>query len=689
MRFFHPLRLPRRIDSLRRLGRWIGLALLLSPAVVAQTTLIDPGLEIKLQETPQLLDKVAKGQLPSIDQRLPQPPYIDRMEQLDQRQPGKSGGSITLLMGKAKDVRQLVVYGYARLVGFNESMQLVADLLHSIDVEQGRIFTLHLRPGHRWSDGQPFTSEDFRYYWQDVASNDQLYPYGQPNKLMVNGKPPKFEVLDQYRVRYSWDQPNPDFLLALAGPSPLYIYRPAHYMRQFHRDYTDADTLKELVANANTKKKTWVALHQRKDHQYKFDNPDLPTLQPWMPVTPAPAERFRFVRNPYYHRIDTQGMQLPYLDQLIVDISSKKLVAAKTGSGESDLQGRYLSLSDYTFLYQGAKRNAVDVLLWRTSRGSRMSLYPNLNASDPVWRPLLRNVDFRRALSLAINRHEINEVIFFGLALEGADNLLPESPLFRPQYRSRWSSYSPDVANRMLDELGLEQRDDRGIRLLPDGRPMEIVVQAAGGSTEETDILELIHDHWMDIGVKIHTKPTEREVFRNRIFSGDALMSVWTGLPNAIPSADMSPAQLAPTSQQQLQWSKWGKHYETGQEQPPDLPAAQQLLALNQQWRDATDHQQRESIWLQMLDIYSDNVFTIGTVTRLLQPIVISQQLRNVPREGMWNWEPNAYFGVYRPDRFWLETAEQKGPEARTSDINSDISPDMNESKTLATEGAL
>lgn len=609
-----------------------------------------------LRETPILRPQVQGGKLPPVAQRLPLQPYLDRLDQLDQRQPGQPGGSITLLMGKAKDVRQMVVYGYARLVGFNESMQLEADLLQSIDVKEGRIFTLTLRQGHRWSDGQPFTSEDFRYYWEDVASNDQLYPYGPPKSLLADGLPPKVEIIDRYRVRYSWDKANPDFLLALAGPSPLYIYRPAHYMKQFHASYTDEKTLAERVAKANTKKKSWVALHQRKDHQYKFDNQDLPTLQPWVPVTPLPSERFHFVRNPYYHRIDTQGYQLPYIDEVIIDIASSKLVPAKTGSGESDLQGRYLSLSDYTFLYEGAGRNDVDVLLWRTSRGSRMSLYPNLNASDPVWQPLLRDARLRQALSLAVNRHEINQVIFFGLALEGADNLLPESPLFRPQYRTRWSNYDPEVANRMLDDLGLEERDGRGIRLLPDGRPMEIIIQSAGGSTEESDILELIHDHWMAVGVKIHTKPTETEVFRNRIFSGEALMSVWTGLPNAIPSADMSPAQLAPTSQQQLQWSKWGKHYETGQEQAPDMPAAQQLLRLNQQWRDATSTEQRESIWLQMLDIYSDNVFTIGTVTRLLQPIVVSTKLRNVPREGLWNWEPNAYFGVYRPDRFWLAT---------------------------------
>lgn len=643
-------------------GSVLRLALLLGLWAVSATSAA-----LQLRETPQLAAQVAAGSLDPIDLRLPQTPYLDRFDDLQQRQPGRSGGSINLLMGKGTDVRQMVVYGYARLVGFNESLDLEADLLQRYEVQEGRIFTLHLRPGHRWSDGQPFTSEDFRYYWDDVINNAELYPFGPPRELLVEGQLPTFEVLDASTVRYSWAQPNPDFLLSLAGPSPLYIYRPSHYLKQFHPRFADPELLAARVAEAKTKQKIWSSLHQRNDHQYKFDNPELPTLQPWIPMTALPAERFEFVRNPYYHRVDPQGYQLPYLDEIIINVASSRLVPAKTGSGESDLQGRYLSMSHYTFLHEGAQRNNVDVRLWRTTRGSQLALYPNLNANDPLWRALFHQVEFRRALSLAINRHEINQVIYFGLALEGADNLLPESPLYQPQYRSRWANFDPAAANRLLDSLGLTRRDNRGVRLLADGRPLELIIQSAGESTEETDILELIHDSWMAIGFKIHTKPTAREVFRNRVFSGDALMSVWTGLPNAIPSADMSPAQLAPTSQQQLQWSQWGKHYETGLGDAPELPAAQQLLALNSQWRWATEPEQRTAIWQQMLDIYSDNVFSIGTVARVLQPIVVRNNLRNLPSEGLWNWEPNAYFGVYRLDRLWLDSEKESESETKNS----------------------
>ncbi len=606
--------------------------------------------------------QVAKGHLAPITERVPHNPYIDEASQDQQITPG---GNLRLLMAKSKDTRHMVVYGYARLVGFNAELQLEADLLESYQVEEGRIFTLKLRSGHRWSDGHPFTSEDFRYYWENIATNKQLASFGPPKVMIVNGQLPRFEVLDEHRVRYSWDMPNPDFLLALAGPRPLYIYRPAHYLKQFHQKFANPERLQQRISEAKIKRKSWFALHQSKDHQYKSDNPDLPTLQPWRITTYPPSERFVFQRNPYYHRIDSQGNQLPYMDQVIMTIASSKLVPAKTGAGESDLQGRYLRLDNYTFLKEGESRNDYQVKLWRTSRGSRVALYPNLNANDPQWRTLFHNAQFRRALSLAVNRYEINQVIYFGLALPGADTLIPESPLYQPQFRQRWAQFDLARANRLLDQLGLTQRDNRGIRLLPDGRPMEIIIQSAGESTEETDVLELIHDSWLSAGIKIHTKPSEREVFRNRIFSGDALMSVWTGLPNGIATAEMNPAQLAPTSQQQLQWPKWGKHYETGQEAPPDLPEVQRLLELNQQWRSATSIQQRQKIWQEMLEIRADSVFTIGTVAKVLQPIVVNKNLRNLPDDGLWNWQPNGYFGVYRADRFWLQN-----PNADTGGLN-------------------
>src|ERR687891_396470 len=138
------------------------------------------------------------------------------------KSPGNPGGELNMLVGRTKDTRLMAVYGYARLVAYNEAFELVPDILNDVDVEDGRVFTMHLRPGHRWSDGEPFTSEDFRYWWEDVANNEQLSPTGPPAELYIDGEPPKVEFPDERTVRYSWSSPNPFFLPALAGATPTF-----------------------------------------------------------------------------------------------------------------------------------------------------------------------------------------------------------------------------------------------------------------------------------------------------------------------------------------------------------------------------------------------------------------------------------------------------------------------------------
>jgi peptide/nickel transport system substrate-binding protein len=570
---------------------------------------------------------------------------------------GKRGGELRMLVGRDKDTRLMVVYGYARLVAYTPKLDLVPDILKAVDVEDGRIFTLHLRKGHRWSDGQPFTSEDFRYWWEDVANNEKLSPTGPPPELFVDGEKAKVEFPDPLTVRYSWSKPNPFFLPALARATPMFIYMPAHYLKQFHEKYADPKKLAAMIQE--TQARDWAQLHGRHDDMYKFDNPDLPTLQPWRLTTRPPAERFVFERNPYFYRVDSTGQQLPYIDRVVFDVVSEKLIPVKTGAGETDLQSRGLFFKNYTFLKESEKRSGLIPRLWQTARGAHLAIYPNLNATDQVWREVFRDVRFRRALSLAVDRDEINQIMYFGLAHGGNNTVLPQSPLYKPEYRTEWADFDLAKANALLDEMGLTKRSPDGLRLLPDGRPMELVVETAGEETEQTDILELVQETWLKIGIKIHSKPLEREVLRNRVFSGETLMSIWFGLENGIPSADMSPSEFAPTDQNQLQWPKWGQYYQTKGEagKPPDMPEAAELLKLFEQWEGARTTEERRGIWERMLSIYSAQMYSIALISGILQPVAVRNTLRNVPAEGVYNWEPGAQFGIYRPDTFWFAKA--------------------------------
>jgi len=612
-------------------------------------------------ETPSLAPRVAAGELPPVAERLPRLPLLTALPR-DGWRPGRHGGDLRLLMAKAKDIRQLSIYGYARLLGYDEQLALRADLLAGYSVREGREFTLRLRPGHRWSDGQPFTSEDFRFYWEHIANDAELSPGGPDKKLLVEGRPPQVEFPDAHTVIYRWHKPNPYFLTAMAAPRPLFIYRPAHYLRTLHKAFaTDLYGFANEIIKADAR--NWISRFHNLDRPYKASNPERPTLQPWVNTTPGPSEHFVFTRNPYYHRVDANGRQLPYIDRVTIDIASNKLIPAKAGAGEADLQARYLRFDNYTFLKQAESRSGYRVHLWRSAKGAHLALYPNLNTADPAWRELLREADFRRALSLAIDRYEINQVVYFGLVDTGNNTVREACPLYQPEYRQRWTDFDLARANRLLDGLGLSRRDARGVRLLGDGRPLEITVQTAGESTEQTDVLALIHDSWLRAGIKLYVAPSVREVFRNRIFSGEAQMAIWGGLENGMPTADSSPEELAPSNKYQYQWPQWGSYVASGGAagEAPDLPAARRLVALHDAWREAPDKAGRAAAWRQILEIHSRELFTIGIVSGVLVPVVVKQRLRNVPEQGLYNFEPGAYFGIYRPDTFWFDDGDGGG----------------------------
>lgn len=603
-------------------------------------------------QAPVLKAEVEAGKLPPLIERLPAKPRTVEATEI-----GKYGGDLRIAMARARDTRLMTVYGYARLVGYDRNYDLVPDILESWDVEEGRIFTFRLRPGHKWSDGHPFTTEDFRYWWEDVANNNELSPLGPPIYMKVNGKAPEVEVIDETTIRYTWPEPNPFFVPSLAGAAPPFIYRPAHYLKQFHKKYAKPEDLAERARKRRMR--GWAALHNNLDNLYDLDNPQLPTLQPWYNTVRPPAQQFVFVRNPYFHRVDQAGHQLPYIDRVLMNISDAKLIPAKAGAGEVDLQARNIFLTHYTFLKQSEKQENFKTYLWSTSLGAKIALFPNLHVEDPVWRKLFRDARFRHALSLAIDREEINQVIYFGLAEPANNTVLPASPLYVDAYREKWAEYDPERAEKLLDEIGLDERDGDGVRLLPDGRRLEIVVETAGEETEQTDVLELVHDTWLDVGIKLFTRPSQREVFRNRIFAGETMMGVWSGVENGIVSADMSPAEFAPTAQIQYQWPKWGQHYETGGQagEAIDMPAASELFDLFNRWQKATGTEEKRKIWHRMLEINAEQTYSIGIVCCTKQPVVVANRLHNVPEKGVYAWNPGAHFGIYLPDTFFISEA--------------------------------
>lgn len=638
----------RCVVMFNRLNAFIIAALLALP-VAAQPV---------VKESEFWKDEVAKGNMDPAVLRIPETPLIVDLEAKG-RTYGTQGGTLRTMVTRSKDVRQMVVYGYARLVGYDENYLLKPDILRDVEVEEDRVFTLRLRPGHRWSDGAPFTSEDFRYWWENVAQNPELSPNGPPEVMRVGDDFGTMSFPDKYTVVVSFPRPNPMFLQMLAQAAPPFIFRPAHYLKQFHVAFNTPEAMEAMIDAKRVR--GWAPLHNKMDNMYQFDNPALPTLQPWM-VASGTSSRQLFIRNPYFHRVDARGTQLPYIDVVEMSIVGSGLVAAKANAGEADLQARGLDFRDVSILKKGEADGApYRTYLWSNGAASQIAIYPNLNFADPVWREVIRDVRFRRALSMGIDRRMINRALYFGLGKEGGMTALERSPLFSIKNQIRWSIYYPRRSNALLDEMGLTERNGAGYRLLPDGRPMEFVIETAGERQEVENALAIITDTWREIGIKLIMRPLDRDILRNRVFSGVTMAAVWYGWDNGIPQPFTPPDYLAPTDQVFFAWPKWGQYYQTrgAAGEPIDMPEAQRLMDLSKEWLNQSKTEDRTRIWNEMLSIHAEQQFGIGILSDAPQPIVVSDNLRNVPVKAKWAWDPGAHFGVHRMDEFYFADDEQ------------------------------
>ena len=399
------------------------------------------------------------------------------------RTPGRHGGELRMLMGGAKDVRMMVVYGYARLVGYDRDFELVPDILETLR-GRGRP-DLHAASAR----GPPLVRRRTRSPPRTSATAGRTSPTtrssrrsGRREACWSTASRRRSRSSTRRTVRYTWTQPNPFFLPALAGAAPLYIYRAGALPQAVPRALRRPEASSRRWSKSRAAR-TGPALHNRLDSLYKNDNPDLPTLQPWVVTTEPPSDALRLRAQPVLPprrperpaaalhrpgRDDHRRRQAdPGQDRRRRDRPAGARPAASTTTPSSSRA-------------RSATTTRCD--LWRTAKGSHIALYPNLNVDDPVWRELFRDVRFRRALSLAIDRaRDQPGASISGWRVEGNNTVLPESPLFKPEYQTPVGAVTiPTQANALLDEIGLTSATRDGIRLLPDGRPLEIIVETAG-----------------------------------------------------------------------------------------------------------------------------------------------------------------------------------------------------------------
>jgi peptide/nickel transport system substrate-binding protein len=611
-------------------------------------------------EAPELADLVKAGKLPPVAERLPENPLVvDTVESI-----GQYGGVWRrgfLGPGDFNNYHRIV---YDALVRYSpDGTRVEPKLASSVEPSADyATWTVKLRKGAKWSDGSPFTADDIMFWYADVLLNKDLTPALPTWMKNRDGSTVTVERVDAITVRWVYKEPTTTFLMELAnkdsGDKQFAVFLPAAYLKQFHAKYADKAQLDQMVADA--KFKTWVELFISRAHPP--DNPARPSMAAWVPVSRVTDQVFILRRNPYYVGVDKAGNQLPYIDRVqfkyFADVQALNLAAI---AGQLDQQERHINLLNYPVLKEHEKDGKYRVILWPGFGGADADVTFNQTyAKDPELGRLFQTLDFRIAMSYAINRNEIKESAFLGLGEARQPVAAPWHPYYPGDlYAKKFTEYRPDEANRLLDRIGLDRKDSDGFRLFPGtSRRVTIELSVVPVFGPWPDIAQLIAKNWERVGIRTLVQVRERALHFQLRQSNDLQAEIWNqdtaGFPfTGVPKYDPRSLLYGTITTGPL-WKLW---YDSGGKDGVEPPAeAKRLVELIDRGKTAKPEQQVR-IAQEIFKIWVDNLFEIGTVglTPLDQGVaVVSTRLHNVPQTLAKDW-PLRTPGNARTEQFYFK----------------------------------
>lgn len=597
-------------------------------------------------EAPSLRQLVDEGKLPEVAERLPEEPLVvSPVEEI-----GEYGGT-----WRSAYPNEWLGFSFSNLVydpilrWSRDFSEVEPNIARSWDLsDDGKQITLYLRPGMKWSDGHPFTADDILFWYEGMVLNNQISP-APPAWLVVGGELAQVRKVDDYTVTMNFSQPYSLVLQHLASSGTGVIFAPKHYLQQFHADYADEDVLDELVAESGYE--AWYQLFMNRNDL--GINPERPIVGPWKIATEQGVTRLVSERNPYYWKVDTEGNQLPYIDGITLEtLQSIDMINLKVLAGEVDYQDS-LFFTDITLLMEGSERGDYRVLLW-TNAGSSSGyvLYFNQNSDDQNLAQFLTNADFRKALSLGINREKVSNLLQMGFGDPGQMHVHEWSPYYEEDYAKAYIEHDPAQANEMLDSLGLAERNAQGYRLLPNGKELEIILNVNDWASAP-EVAELIQEDWAEIGVKLAIRTLQSNHWFTSTSAGEHQVALYMGGGGDYPL--ISPLWYYPVSMYTYWAPQWGMWFETGgsggSEPPQEI---KELLALYEAAMSAPSEEEGIRLVKEAFRLHAENLWTVGIIGEAPTPIVVKNNVGNVPEEQTISGLNNA--GFLSPEQMFFKS---------------------------------
>ena len=616
------------------------VAMLMFGAAVLPVLTLSAAAQEATGQAPALEEMVSAGNLPPVSERVGgEPEVVEPLNAI-----GTYGGEIrTGLRGSSDHNGMLRIVGPQGLVRWDpQYAKVVPNVAKSFEADDaGQIFTFHLRKGMKWSDGVPFTADDVMFNVNDLLLNEDFA--ATPARYTAGGEPMKAEKIDDYTVRFTFTQPYGGFLAELAAPlgqNPVLYAK--HYCKQFVPKYNE--NVDALITENNAS--DWRNLFLQKcgdlEVPTRWGNPDRPTLDPWVVTEPyvGGATRVVMERNPYFWQIDTEGNQLPYVDRLVMPIGAdtESLLLAIIG-GRIDFGLRHIDTPDNRPLL-AENREKGDYHFFKASPpgGSNMAIDLNLTAKNPELRKVFNEKDFRVALSIGINRQAIIDTVLLGEGEPWQQGPFEDHPYYYEKISKQYLDYDPEKANALLDGLGLNKRDQDGVRLFPNGDPLRFKIDVIP-TFDPTwiDSLQLIQQQWSKIGVDAEINSLERTFFYQRTSeSNEHDAAIWNAKASWVPG--QLPHQIVPVSHDSrygIPWVRWFESNGEKGEEPPE--SIKKRLELFDKSRGTADSDKHRKLMLEIAAIAADQFEVIGISKALPSYGIVKNGLKNVP-EAMPNF---------------------------------------------------
>jgi peptide/nickel transport system substrate-binding protein len=596
---------------------------------------------VAFRQAPMLAALVAAGELPPVEERLPDDPMV--VVPIDEI--GTYGGTARIFLAGESLIN--VPEGLLRP---GPQMRLnLPNWAEKAEYSNGaRTLSITLRPGHRWSDGHLLTADDYLFFFEHFLMNKDLTPVVEPRF-----KGARIEKHDAHSFSYHFPQPMPLFVNHLAHNSSR-LAIPAHFMKRYHPSFTDRAQLEDEAEELGLQDwRTYLTAVNATNDLLFFGRPVLTAYV----LVSRTSTRTRLRRNPYYPKVDPEGNQLPYIDYLEVQrVDSAEIMAAKASTGQVDFAGRQFMTADIPLFKRFEKKNGYSTYIWARPYGSDVVLQFNLNHRDEGLRKIFQDVRFRRAMSLAINREEVNDIVYFGQGVPRQLTVVPSSRYFEPEFAAAWAEFDPVRAGELFDEMGLVDRDGDGTRERLDGEALQITLEYMIGETPKQITLDLVTAYWREVGVSVNLKQISGPLQAIRAKAGLMDMTIWHADRNTDILFPIEPYWYVPVNGgwEQSQWSSWRRWYFTdgtrGSEPPKQI---KQLLGWWENLRRATDEKERIEMGKKILRSQAENLWALGVIGLGPHPIIVSDRLRNVPHQGYWGWD-SRWSWPYYPETWSL-----------------------------------